>query len=177
MLEITSFADATRVVYQGPQGIENLQGCKDRASAVVQDLVGASPENLPTTSTTTATPLPASQGEAPPFPLHPIPVHRVDSVGLAPAGVSPGVSLTSPGGSAPQAPVKVDLNQIWIEFKLLNLTQTLEICRKSNNGPKITNKYVLESLWKALSNHAMFLYMFCTSFRLNFKIGQMTCLD
>ena len=30
MLEITSFADAARVVYQGSQGIENLQGCENR---------------------------------------------------------------------------------------------------------------------------------------------------
>ena len=71
-------------------------------------VAGATPEHLagdlPEPSTTTATPLPASQGEAPPFPLHPIPVHRVDSVGLAPAGVSPGVSLTSPSGSAPAGP-------------------------------------------------------------------------
>ena len=71
-------------------------------------VAGATPEHLagdlPEPSTTTATPLPASQGEAPPFPLHPIPVHCVDSVGLAPAGVSPGVSLTSPGGSAPAGP-------------------------------------------------------------------------
>ena len=30
MAEITSFADAARVVYQGPQGIENLQGYDPR---------------------------------------------------------------------------------------------------------------------------------------------------
>ena len=78
-----------------------------RHLAVVQDLAGASPENLPTTPTTTAYPLTGTQGEQP--HLSPLihSAHAAWPAWAAPlAGVTPSSARRHQAGQRPQPPVK-----------------------------------------------------------------------